>query len=56
MSPYAMALSPGFLTFIRETTGLTQKEFADSIGVSLSTIQLLSEDGDMLISALALYV
>jgi len=38
MSPYAIALSPGFLTFIRKATGLTQKEFADSIGVSHSTI------------------
>ena len=38
MSPYAMALSPGVLTFIRKATGLTQKEFADSIGVSHSTI------------------
>ena len=38
MSPYAMALSPGFLTFIRKATGLTQKEFADSIGVSHSAI------------------
>ena len=38
MSPYAMALSPGFLTFVRKATGLTQKEFAESIGVSHSTI------------------
>lgn len=38
MSPYAMALSPGFIRIVREATGMTQKEFADSIGVSASTI------------------
>ena len=38
MSPYAMALSPGFIRFVREATGMTEKEFADSIGVSQSTV------------------
>ena len=45
MSPYAMALSPEFIRYVRKSTGLTQKEFADSIGLSQSTIDSY-ETGD----------